>query len=49
MGVADGYLLEDLPANELDTIVLGQDAGVDHAFVVVDRKEMMHSGSQHDA
>ena len=52
MHVADRHLVDDLPANQLDAIILAENAGVDHLLVVVDTEAMAdqslgHANSAH--
>src|SRR5947209_7102330 len=43
MPVADGHLVHDLPADQLDAIVLAEDTEFDHLLVLVHRESVMTS------
>jgi hypothetical protein len=46
VAIPDRHLLDDLPANELNPVVLAQNARFNHALIVVDG-EQMHSLDNH--
>jgi hypothetical protein len=48
MPVTNRHLLDDLPADELDSIVLAQDAAFDHLLVVIDAEAMADQGQGHE-
>src|SRR5262249_45659947 len=48
VGITDGHLCNDLPANELDPVVLLEDAEVDHLLVGCDRETVWSSPGGHE-